>query len=265
MFERYDDTENLTKGVIALDKWAFFLDIDGTTAVGGRVSDENIKAINDAVKNGHYVFICTGRPYSTSKQLLDTANLSGLISSMGAEIIINGEFARKERVSAEFARYAVEKLLKTNFWAFMGNGENLLAINADDNSPYMKIKTMQDFEKYYSGITKIDMPADITDDVKAFFEREMDIICHPGYAEASVKGMSKSGGIEFVLNKLGLDRNFSVAVGDSLNDIDMIQYAGIGVAMGNAIDEVKSVADRITDICEENGVAKIIREITGIC
>lgn len=247
-----------------MEKWVFFLDIDGTTAVNGIIPDENITAINEAVKNGHYVFLCTGRPYSTSKQLLVAANFSGLISSMGAEIIINGEFVRREAVSGKFAKDAAEKLLKTDFWASMGNGENLLVVNVNDDSPYVKIRTMQDFEKYYSGITKIDMSADITDDIKALLEREMDIICHPGYAEASIKGISKSEGIGFVLNKLGLDRKFSVAVGDSLNDIDMIQYAGIGVAMGNAIDEVKAIADMTTDSCENNGVAKIIREITGV-
>ena len=49
-----------------------------------------------------------------------------------------------------------------------------------------------------------------------------------------------------------------MAIGDSGNDIDMVEYAGLGVAMGNAIPEVKDVADVVTTTNEENGVAKAI-------
>ncbi len=240
-----------------MDKWAFFLDIDGTTAVDGVIPDENIAVINSAVKNGHYVFLCTGRPYSTSKHLLDKANWSGIICSMGAEIIVAGVFIRKETVSESFAKAVAEEFFKTDFWAVMGNGETLLSLNDE-------IMDIKEFSSRIRGITKIDMSPDISGKIKKLISEEMDIIYHPTYSEASIKGISKAEGIEFVLDKLNLDREFSVAVGDSLNDIDMIKYAGIGVAMGNAIDEVKAVADRVTDTCKDCGVAKIIREITGV-
>lgn len=240
-----------------MDKWAFFLDIDRTTAVGGVIPDENIAAINAVIKKGHYVFLCTGRPFSTSKQLLDVANWSGIICSMGAEIIIDGRFVRKETVSDSFAKAVAEEFFKTDFWAVMGNGEELLSLND-------KITDIKEFSKRLNGITKIDMSPDISDKIKKLIAKEMDIIYHPRYSEASIRGISKAEGIAFVLDMLNLDREFSVAVGDSLNDIDMIKYAGIGVAMGNAIDEVKAVADRVTEPCEACGVAKIIREITGV-
>ena len=237
-----------------MEKWAFFLDIDGTTAVNGIIPDENITAINEAVKNGHYVFLCTGRPFSMTKTLLDVANWSGIICSMGAEVIIDGTFVRRETVSDEFAKEVTAKLLKTDYWAFVGNGKKLLAFNGNCNSPHTKIRSMQEFEELYSGITKIDMSRDISEEIINLISKEMDIIFHSWYAEASIKGISKSEGIAFVLNELGIDRKFSVAVGDSLNDMDMIEYAGIGVAMGNATEEVKRAADDVCGHVAEDGI-----------
>ena len=60
---------------------------------------------------------------------------------------------------------------------------------------------------------------------------------------------------------LGLDRSQVMAFGDGLNDISMIRDAGIGVAMQNAVDEVKAAASLVTGSCEESGVAQVIEQI----
>ncbi|MBQ7354426.1 MAG: HAD hydrolase family protein [Clostridia bacterium] len=65
---------------------------------------------------------------------------------------------------------------------------------------------------------------------------------------------------EFVL-KIGLTREDVICVGDGFNDVSMIRWAGIGVAMANARQPVKEVADRITLSCDEDGVAALIEEI----
>ena len=54
-----------------------------------------------------------------------------------------------------------------------------------------------------------------------------------------------------------------IAVGDQTNDLPMIEYAGLGVAMGNAVDAVKAVAGYITDTNENDGVAKVIEKFIG--
>jgi len=70
---------------------------------------------------------------------------------------------------------------------------------------------------------------------------------------------SKGLGIEFICQQFGLTMDYAIAAGDGENDISMIQMAGLGVAMKNALDSVKAVADTITErTCMEDGVSEII-------
>lgn len=76
--------------------------------------------------------------------------------------------------------------------------------------------------------------------------------------EVFVKGVSKRTGLEAVAGRLGLEREEILAIGDHLNDLEMLEWAGIGVAMGDAIEEVCAVADWVTSTVEEDGVARAI-------
>jgi hypothetical protein len=73
------------------------------------------------------------------------------------------------------------------------------------------------------------------------------------------KGGGKSVGIQQFLAEKGLDRSEIMAFGDGENDIDMLQFAGIGVAMGNANDTVKAAADYVTDSVDENGIENALK------
>ncbi|MDF1618531.1 Cof-type HAD-IIB family hydrolase [Petrocella sp. FN5] len=74
------------------------------------------------------------------------------------------------------------------------------------------------------------------------------------------KSCNKAVGVQQVAQVYGIKREEIVCVGDSGNDLHMIEYAGLGVAMGNAIDQIKAVADIVTLTNEENGVAEVIKE-----
>lgn len=87
-------------------------------------------------------------------------------------------------------------------------------------------------------------------------------------AEFYVKGVSKQTALEVVASKLGVTREEIMAVGDHRNDIEMIEWAGLGVAMGNALPEVLAIADHVTGTQAEDGVAQaierfVLREGTG--
>lgn len=75
------------------------------------------------------------------------------------------------------------------------------------------------------------------------------------------KDTNKAKGLEFLLNRLGLEPSQLVAAGDSGNDLEMLRYAGLGVAMGNADPAVKAVADRVCPSDEENGAAALCRQV----
>ena len=72
--------------------------------------------------------------------------------------------------------------------------------------------------------------------------------------EILVKGISKASGIDRVLEYFGADLKDTVALGDSTNDLPMIEHAGLGIAMGNASDQVKEIADYTTTAVDEDGL-----------
>jgi len=90
-----------------------------------------------------------------------------------------------------------------------------------------------------------------------------DVICHqskPAYLEIMKKGVSKSAAIERLAGIYGIKRKEIIAVGDNFNDLDMIKYAGLGIAMGNAPDELKEAADEITADNNSEGVVRVIEK-----
>ena len=83
----------------------------------------------------------------------------------------------------------------------------------------------------------------------------------PFFIEALPMGIDKAHSIEVLINHLGIPKENTIACGDGFNDISMIKYAGVGVAMANAQEEVKAAADYITVSNDEDGVAKVIYEM----
>ncbi len=78
--------------------------------------------------------------------------------------------------------------------------------------------------------------------------------------ETYVHGVGKQRGVEKVLDDIGIAKDETLAIGDHLNDLEMIQAAGIGIAMGNALPEVKEVANWVTDTVRQDGVATALRK-----
>lgn len=82
----------------------------------------------------------------------------------------------------------------------------------------------------------------------------------PTFLEFVSKGISKAKAMEVIGDSYGVKKEEMIAVGDGCNDIAMIEYAGLGVAMENATDDVKEKADYVTTSNEEDGVLKLINE-----
>lgn len=82
----------------------------------------------------------------------------------------------------------------------------------------------------------------------------------PTYLEIMPKEASKTSAINVLRKKFNIEQNEILAMGDNYNDMDMIEYAGLGVAMGNAPDKVKKCANKIALTNDEDGVAEAIKE-----
>lgn len=86
-------------------------------------------------------------------------------------------------------------------------------------------------------------------------------ISKPVFLEFTNLAVDKSRGIDVICKKLAIDKSQVMALGDSYNDLTMIRDCGLGVAMGNAPDDIKAIANEVTLSCDEDGVAVMINRV----
>ena len=82
---------------------------------------------------------------------------------------------------------------------------------------------------------------------------------HPAFVDITAKGNTKQNGIDQFIKRFGFKLEETMAFGDGGNDIGMLRHAGIGIAMGNAKDDVKAAADYVTDSVDEDGIFKALK------
>lgn len=93
-------------------------------------------------------------------------------------------------------------------------------------------------------------------DIRRGFEDKMSFVqSAPWFYEGTIKGVSKLSALEHACDKLGINRREVMAFGDAQNDMSMLEFAGYGVAMGNACEELKEIADEVTLSNNEDGIA----------
>lgn len=98
-------------------------------------------------------------------------------------------------------------------------------------------------------------------ELQTLFHDELSIYrSEPYYLEILPPGIDKKNGIKFIADSLSIQVENIIACGDGYNDISMIGYAGLGIAMANANTEVKAAADYITLSNDEDGVAHAVKK-----
>ncbi len=95
---------------------------------------------------------------------------------------------------------------------------------------------------------------------KELYDKYTIVRSAPFFLEFLNKKVNKGFGVRLLAEKLGIKPSEVICIGDAENDIHMIEFAGLGVAMGNAFPEVKKKADYVTKTNEEDGVAHVIKK-----
>ena len=253
--------------------YSFFLDIDDTLLPTGhtKISDETLSTIKKARSLGHKVFINTGRPYSDiDKSIFSEEYFDGILS--GGDYI---EHRGKPIYSAFLPHKDAKKLLKALLSMKKRPAFNIGGIRnryyIGEKKPhyrdglYVPINSTDELDTVFEGdkLQKYSLSEDEAPDgkVKRELEKYFSVITHPTFTEGFLLGHDKAFLIKKTEQLLGLDHENTVAIGDSMNDVDMMRYAAISVAMGNAPDKVKSICSLVTDSSENNGVAKAIERL----
>ena len=258
------------------------IDMDGTLLNSKK---ELLEETKQYFKNFHnkntetLLVLCTGRPESGIRPYLkDLGYLEEnhyIISQNGANIY---ESQTGKRVMDAFVdSAAIQKWIelgKKHGISVMGAGVDYYYSFDEDPTEWMefdvklvsgKLKRIPTKESLNTDFYKILLMGDEEqlNEFETFIPEEWRdefyVVRSQKYlVEVLTKGVNKAFGLEKLAQKLNIQPSEIAAIGDAANDIEMLEYAGLAIAMGNASEEVKAIADIVTDTNENNGVIKAI-------
>ncbi len=240
------------------------------------VSEANKKAIREAVARGVIVTIATGRMYESAQKIAKEIGIDvPLISYNGAlvQTAVSEEVLMKRCLDEDAAR-AVLDLFREKGWYIQLYRDDTLYVDkaTDDTRAYearVETTAVEIGEAFYENPRDILKMLAISDPEKIDFVEETVHASFAGkvfaprsmprFLEIVNAKVNKGEALRFVAEHFGVARDEVMAIGDSNNDIAMVEYAGLGVAMGNASPRVKEAADVMTKSNQEDGVAEAIK------
>ncbi len=258
----------------------FFCDIDGTLLPFGKAVPESaVEAIEKARKDGHRFFLSTGRSPAEVDPRLKVIEFDGGVYSNGAIVVFHNNTVLDKRMSDEDIDYLLGYAKKNGF---------LVMIQTDDGT-YMREETKRFF---YSCMEQasghpIEVPNLIIYDsltsprskVRKFLflspSHQLNIsrkelgsryqvidnavgIPQTDMVEVCMKDLDKGTGVAALVQAIGEDIATTVGIGDSSNDKEMMSIVGLGIAMGNATDDVKKIADWVTTDVNDDGLKNAV-------
>ncbi|AJA47343.1 HAD family hydrolase [Clostridium pasteurianum DSM 525 = ATCC 6013] len=257
------------------------LDMDGTLLKDNKtISKENFDALKKARENNIKIVLATGRPIKGIEKYLKELDLIG---EDEYAVTFNGAMVKTTKGDHIVAQtvmtledldylYKLSKKLEVNIHAHTNEEcitpkpSKYSILEADLNSIPL---TQVDFDNIDKNtiivkIMFIDEP-EILDRViqalpKDLYEKYTILRSTPYFLEFLNKESNKGTGVKLLSEKLGIKREEIICAGDADNDKHMIEYAGLGVAMANADDDVKKIANFVTKSNEDNGIAYVINK-----
>ncbi|HZJ82762.1 MAG TPA: Cof-type HAD-IIB family hydrolase [Clostridia bacterium] len=241
------------------------------------ISPKNKDALFKAIEQGVIVTIATGRMYISAlvyaKQLgLDVPLITyqgGLIKSALSEHILYNKTVpidiSRKIIEISKSRDAHLQIYIEDDYYFEKRNEYSDAYHKNVGVAGKEVGSLDTFLTLAPNkliiIQEPQRIIELRDEFEKIFGEEIEInISKPQYLEFTHKEATKGKALEHLAGLKGIDRDHIMAIGDSYNDISMIKYAGLGVAMENAPDEVKKWADYITGTNDDDGVAKVINK-----
>lgn len=268
---------------------AIFLDVDGTYADFGVVPDSHVQAVQSARAAGHKVFICTGRPLPMLPESILGAGFDGVVASAGAYLQIGKEILLDRTFSTDLATRTLDVLdahdavyvleaqhsirvparaearLRAHIGAHFANAPadqptspssvlgSLIAFTDRSDLSFAKISVFE------SPIPMADLVSTIGPDIDVVANSIASEGPHAG--ELFQTGVSKADGVAAAIAHFDIAQSASIAFGDGQNDLEMVAFAGIGVAIEGSSAELLAVADRTAPRPSDLGIATAFAEL----
>ena len=258
-------------------------DFDGTlVTTDKRLTDYTIQTVKEYVKRGGIFIICTGRMHISAVEYTKTLGTDhqqiSVVNMQGASIIDkNGKSLYSEYLNKDTAIKVIEYFENKGEYVHIYDENYVLIEDYHEinlnyqrlcNVPLKKVGKISEFVKN-NDYNCIKVLAVIPPEKVDFYLKEFDkmnltdaqyFMASRSYFETVSAKAGKEVGLKKVCEILGINREEVMAFGDNGNDIGLLKEAGFGVAVANAREEVKAVADYICDSNDNDGVAKAIRK-----
>ncbi|MFW6007126.1 MAG: Cof-type HAD-IIB family hydrolase [Halanaerobiales bacterium] len=256
------------------------LDLDGTLLnEKSKLTQTSIEIINKIKQQGVKVIIATGRMLISALPYVKKLNLKGPV------ITYNGAYVKDistekvlyhkpvcEKLAVEIIRECKDKDLHLNFYLddkLYVEEDNYLSRGYERSSGVTAHK-VSSFEKFRGkDPTKLLIIEEDREKhqylLKYFidkYSKSLEIAeSKSNYIEFMAKGVSKGKALKYITEKYSLKPKEVIAIGDSWNDLSMLSWAGVGIAMGNASDDIKKQADMVALSRKQDGVTRILTKI----
>ena len=265
------------------------LDMDGTLLdAKSKIRPSSVAAIKAACEKGVRVILATGKARPAAIQACEKVGLVGqhlLVSTSSPGIFLQGLAVHGPRGESLFSSHLTKEVVEEAFKWSLASGVSLAAFHGDTCSTLTMTRELQELHSiYYEPLATVmpslqaicdgppvkkllfqSDPREIAGRIKPTWES----LLAKGDASASVmqavpsmieivpRGVDKWQGMVKLLDRLKMDRSSLMAVGDGGNDMTLVKNAGVGVAMANAVKEVKAVASYVTTLShDDDGVAE---------
>ena len=241
-------------------------DLDGTFLREDKtVSERTMSAFRRCREKGFKIVYATGRGAS-SKTLVPSELFDGFVRCNGASAYINDSLIYSNLVEIDTVRPLLLAADAAGIDIVAECGDvNYANFDASERWEWIENINTVDFNTLGGKAEKLYVASAVTQEIidvlNAHVPANLYIyLSNDGFALVMHKDSTKSRAVNALANKWNIKQNEIVSFGDDTNDIDLLEYSGIGVAMGNALDTVKQSADIICDTNENDGIAKWLEE-----
>ncbi|MDE0297350.1 MAG: Cof-type HAD-IIB family hydrolase [Candidatus Poribacteria bacterium] len=267
------------------------LDIDGTLLNScGRVSDRTYKTIHRAAEEGAIILVVTGRRFFTAKQRMLQLDLPDMFLAVHNGAILkqfSGEVLYHRLLSRDMAQQVVEvaKEMGLSPVVFAGTDDEATVLVEDywDKLDSWERGYLQENRRFLREVDNLstDLPDDVIEVIcvvpttdlhklAANFEERLNRQVKPivvtttdwqhAFIGLTSPDVSKREPLRFLAAKEKIDRGEIIAIGDNYNDLEMLQFAGVGVVMENAVPALKQMGFHVTASNNEDGVAQALQK-----